>query len=101
MKAYSGSILSGEAAPSSDGGEEAPFWMMCGTCAPSDVEQALAKQAETSKEVPPIVWLLTPEAIESKTKEILEATKANLDAIGGLPLEQVTPMPGLRYSDLQ
>lgn len=90
MKAYSGSILSGEAAPSSDGGEEAPFWMMCGTCAPSDVEQALAKQAETSKEVPPIVWLLTPEAIESKTKEILEATKANLDAIGALPLEQVT-----------
>ena len=88
MKAYSGSILSGESTATS--ADVSPAFLMCGTCAPSDVEKALANKASTSNDVPPIVWLLTPDAIEAKTKEILEATKANLDEIGTLDLDEVS-----------
>jgi Zn-dependent oligopeptidase len=57
---------------------------------PSDAERALAAKAETDKEVPPIVWLLTPAEIEESSNQIIEATKANLDAIAAVPLDKVT-----------
>ncbi len=63
---------------------------ICGTCAPSDIEQALAKKGSQDRTVPPIVWLLTAKEIEEQTQKILDDTKANLDGIAALSLDQVT-----------
>jgi Zn-dependent oligopeptidase len=90
FQAYSAAVVAGQVgqAPANDG---APFsFGFCGTCAPSSVEKALAKKAENDTTVPPIQWLLTVPEIEATTKEILEATQANLDAIAAVPLEEVT-----------
>eukprot|EP00797_Seminavis_robusta_P036417 Sro92_g047940.2 (725) ;mRNA; f:10937-13326 len=73
------------------GVDHEPFsFEFCGSCAPSDVEKALAKKAATDQTVPPIQWLLTVEEIEASTKEILEATQQNLDTIAAIPLADVT-----------
>lgn len=62
----------------------------CGSCSPSDIEQALAKKGATDRSVPPIVWPLTIQEIEDETQKILNDTNANLDGISALPLDQVT-----------
>lgn len=83
FQAYSSSLME-------KGGGEASnkdaTTLFCGTCAPSDIERALAKKAETKDgtTVPPIVWNLTVEEIQAGTKQVLEATKANLDDIASL-----------------
>jgi thimet oligopeptidase len=86
------------------------FQLFCGTCAPSDVERALARKAlsgsgageehndndkdglspSLSLTVPPIVWLLTVAEIEQATQQILKDTQQNLDDIAAVPLEDVT-----------
>jgi Zn-dependent oligopeptidase len=93
FQAYSSSILDGAATATAVAGGAAAdaATVYCGTCAPSDVEQALAKKAATDdRSVPPIVWLLTVEEIEQETAKILAQTKANLDAIAAVPLSSVT-----------
>lgn len=92
FQAYSSSILSGETKqPDSADPSSSSFFQFCGTCAPSDIERALAAKASKSDpNVPPIVWLLTPKEIEEESQKILDATKANLDAIAATPLDQVT-----------
>ena len=92
QQAYAATILSGDAPAATADAAASPIarFMLCHSCEPSDVEKALASKAQTDKTIPPIVWLLTPSQISAKTDEILAATKANLDAIGSLPLEEVT-----------
>jgi Zn-dependent oligopeptidase len=88
LQAYSNAIVAGEV-PSPK--EVAPSnFQFCGTCAPSDVELALAEKGAKDRSVPPIVWLLTTEAIELETQAILEATQRNLDEIAAVPLDQVS-----------
>jgi Zn-dependent oligopeptidase len=91
FQAYSKAVAAGEV-PISQGGDGSTNRMIfCGTCAPSDVEKALAKKAATGDtSVPPIVWLLTPKEIEETTQKILADTQANLDAVAAIPLEDVT-----------
>ncbi|KAL9189821.1 hypothetical protein ACHAXT_009496 [Thalassiosira profunda] len=89
FQSYSSSILEGGAVPASED-PTFDFRSICGTCAPSDVEKALASKAKSDASVPPIVWALTPAEIESITQLILADTKANLDAIAAIPLEDVT-----------
>lgn len=92
FQAYTNAVTEGEikVAPdesTNDGGR----MIFCRTCAPSDVEQALAnKAASGDTSVPPIVWLLTPKEIEESSEKILADTKANLDAIAAVPLTDVT-----------
>ena len=88
FKAYSSSILSGEVTADNDKAEIS--FAFCGTCAPSDVEQALARKAESDPSVPPIVWNLTGDAIDKQLERILKDTKANLDGIASIPLDSVT-----------
>lgn len=87
FKAYTSSILDIAADTTTECFE---FSTICGTCAPSEVEKALAKKAESSTDVPPIVWLLTTSEIEETTAKILRDTQANLDSIAAVPLEEVT-----------
>ena len=95
MQAFSSSILAGEAHNNDNNNKDAdvlrsPF-MLCGTCAPSDVERALANKAnEKDSDVPPIVWFLTPAEIQRQTQKILQDTEANLNTIATIPLDQVT-----------
>lgn len=91
QQAYASSILSGDAAPpSKDSPPAVARFLLCHSCAPSDVEKALAAKATSDPTIPPIVWPLTPADIKTKTDEILAATKANLDEIGSVPLTEVT-----------
>ncbi|KAG7365264.1 Zn-dependent oligopeptidase [Nitzschia inconspicua] len=95
FQAYSNAVVAGEikiAEGGSDGTANPTNRMIfCGTCAPSDVEKALAQKASSGDTtVPPIVWLLTPKEIEESAEKILSDTEANLDAIASVPLEQVT-----------
>lgn len=83
FQAYSTAVTAGEVKKVEDGGNDLIF---CGTCAPSDVEKALAVKAATDASVPPIQWLLTPKEIEESTQQVLDATKENLDAIAAIPL---------------
>ncbi|KAL3920239.1 MAG: hypothetical protein SGARI_006993, partial [Bacillariaceae sp.] len=90
FQAYSVDVMAGQVAGQAPSETPSGMPMFCGTCAPSDVEQALAAKAEKEKSVPPIVWLLTPDAIAAQTEEILKDTQANLDAIAAVPLDEVT-----------
>jgi Zn-dependent oligopeptidase len=85
FQAYSSSIVEG-APETKDSSFSFDF---CGSCAPSDVEKALAQKAQTDASIPPIVWQLTPEEIKDATKKVLEDTYANLDAIASIPLSDV------------
>lgn len=92
FKAYSSSIVSGEVTTDKVGSANFAF---CGVCAPTDIEKALAKKAAASADsgelpVPPIVWYLTADEIQKAKQEILTATKANLDEIAQVPLDEVT-----------
>ena len=101
QQAYASSILSGDAASAApDDESEAPpvaRFLLCHSCAPSDVEKALATKYATDiasgmvdTDVPPIVWALTPSEIKSRTDAILEETRSNLDEVASVPLEDVT-----------
>ena len=94
FQAYSAAVTAGDIATTTTttiGGNDTTTLIFCGTCAPSDVEQALAtKAAKGDTSVPPIVWLLTPEAIQDGVQQVLKDTVANLDAIAAVPLDQVT-----------
>ena len=84
------SLSASGASPEEDEDPAVVNFQFCGTCAPSDVELALAKKAEQDRSVPPIVWFLTVEEIEAQTQQVLEDTQANLDSIAAIPLEEVT-----------
>jgi hypothetical protein len=64
FQAYSNDILEG-GNKDTTGANNNNFEMFCGTCAPSDVEHALANKASQEKDpsVPPIVWYLTADDI--------------------------------------
>jgi thimet oligopeptidase len=89
FQAYASAILADQPSATADE-DPAVNFKFCGTCAPSDVELALAKKGEKDQSVPPVVWFLTVEEIKVQTQKILDDTKANLDAIAALPLDQVT-----------
>ena len=92
LKAYASTILSGEVPPS-DGAsaqDSASRFLLCGVCAPSDVERALASKGRTDPSVPPVPWLLTPSEIEAEAEAIVAATRSSLDDIGSVPLDGVT-----------
>mmetsp|Transcript_18234 Transcript_18234/g.39794 ORF Transcript_18234/g.39794 Transcript_18234/m.39794 type:complete len:740 (-) Transcript_18234:165-2384(-) len=102
QRAYAANILSGDrAAADTEPPPKIARFLLCHSCAPSDVERALAAKytgspdgasvhTGTSNNVPPIVWLLTPSEIQSQTDEILAETKSNLDSIASVPLSSVT-----------
>jgi hypothetical protein len=99
FKAFSTSILQDDVSDNNmnnsyDGSFN--FGSICGTCEPTDVERALATKASITTsssddvDVPPIVWLLTPQEIEEATQSILNATQSNLDEIASTNLSDVT-----------
>lgn len=92
FQAYASSLLADQPSATTTTEEDAALvnFQFCGTCAPSDVEHALANKGAKDRSVPPIVWFLTVEEIETQTQKILDDTKANLNAIAALPLDQVT-----------
>ena len=92
FKAYSSSILEGGGTSYAlvSGETLFDYSSICGTCAPSAIEKALAAKAATDKTIPPIQWLLTPSEINAMTQQIVTDTKSNLDAIASIPLDQVT-----------